>query len=64
VGIVFYSYAMAIDSVSTGPILAIYPVLVMIGGRLIMKERVSLQQYGCLIGLVVGSALIITDALG
>ena len=64
VGIVFYSYAMAIDSVSTDPILAIYPVLVMIGGRLIMKERVSLQQYGCLIGLVVGSVLIITDALG
>ena len=63
IGIVFYAYAMAIDSVSTDPILAIYPVLVMIGGRLIMKEKVSARQYACLLAVVVGSVLVIVDAL-
>lgn len=64
VGIVFYSYAMAIDSVSTDPILAVYPVFVMIGGRLIMKERLSIRQYVCLLCIVAGSVLIIVDAMG
>ena len=64
VGIVFYSYAMAIDSVSTDPILAAYPVFVMIGGRLIMKERVSIRQYVCLLCIVAGSILIIVDTMG
>lgn len=64
VGIVFYSFAMAMDSVSTDPILAVYPVLVMIGGRLIMRERVSMKQYVCLASMVAGSVLIVADALG
>ena len=64
VGIVFYSYAMAIDSVSTDSILAVYPVFVMIGGRLIMKERLSIRQYVCLLCIVAGSVLIIVDAMG
>ena len=63
VGIVFYTYAMAINSVSTDPILAVYPVLVMIGGRLFMKEKVSTKQYLCLLGAIVGSVLVIVDTL-
>ncbi len=63
IGIVFYSYAMAKDSVSTDPILATYPILVMICGHLIMKERVSIKQYLCLFSIVAGSVLIIVDTI-
>ena len=63
VGIVFYSYAMAINSVSTDPLLAIYPVFVMIGGRLFMKEKVSKAQYVFLLGIVAGSVLVIVDTV-
>ncbi len=63
VGIVFYSYAMAINSVSTDPILAAYPVLVMIGGRIFMKEKVSTLQYIFLLGIVAGSVMVIVDTL-
>lgn len=61
VGIVFYSYAMAINSVSTDPLIAIYPILVMIGGRIIMKEKVSKSQYVFLFGVIVGSIMVIVD---
>lgn len=64
VGIVFYSYAMAINSISTEPITALYPVLVMFGGRIIMKEKVSVPQYICLFTIVAGSVLVCVDALG
>ncbi len=64
VGIVVYSYAMAIDSVSTDPIIAVYPVFVMIGGRVLLKEKVSLKQYICLLSIVLGSVLIVADAFG
>ena len=63
VGIVFYSYAMAIDSISTDPLVAIYPIFVMIGGRIIMKEKVSMNQYICIIGIVIGSVLVIIDTV-
>lgn len=63
VGIVFYSYAMAMNSVSTDPILAAYPVLVMIGGRVIMKEKVSKVQYILLLGIVAGSIMVIADTV-
>ena len=63
VGIVFYSYAMAINSVSTDPILAAYPVLVMVGGRIFMKEKVSTPQYILLIGIIAGSIMVIADTL-
>lgn len=59
----FFSYAMAIDSVSTDPLLALYPVLVMIGGHVIMKERVSLKQHIYLLCIVAGSFMVIVDAL-
>lgn len=58
-GIVFYSYAMAINSVSTDPLLALYPVVVMIGGRVIMKEKISNAQYMCLLGIIAGSIMVI-----
>jgi uncharacterized membrane protein len=62
-GIVFYSYAMAINSVSTDPILAAYPVFVMIGGRVIMKEKVRAAQYVFLLGIVAGSIMVIADTV-
>jgi drug/metabolite transporter (DMT)-like permease len=63
VGIVFYSYAMAMNSVSTDPITAVYPILVMIGGRVIMKEKIGKAQYIFLLGIVVGSIMVITDTV-
>jgi len=64
VGIVFYSYAMAINSVSTDPLLAVYPVLSMIGGRVFMKEKLSTPQYICLLSIIAGSVLVIVDTVG
>ena len=63
IGIVFYSYAMAMDSVSTDPLVAVYPIFVMIGGRIFMKEKVSLNQYICLIGIITGSIMVIIDTV-
>jgi uncharacterized membrane protein len=63
VGIVFYSYAMAINPISTDPILAVYPVFVMIGGRVIMKEKVGAAQYVFLLGIVAGSIMVIADTV-
>ena len=54
---------MAINSVSTDPILAAYPVLVMVGGRIFMKEKVSTPQYILLIGIIAGSIMVIADTL-
>ena len=62
-GIVLYAYAMAINSVSTDPLLAVYPVFVMLGGRLLMKEKVSKAQYIFLLGIVVGSVLVVVDTI-
>lgn len=62
-GIVFYSYAMAINSVSTDPLLAIYPVFVMIGGRVLMKEKISTPQYICLLSIIAGSILVVVDTI-
>ncbi|MBR3243165.1 MAG: EamA family transporter [Parasporobacterium sp.] len=64
VGIVFYSFAMAMDSVSTDPVLAIYPVLVMLGGRIFMKEKLSVVQYICLFAIIAGSVLVCIGAFG
>ena len=63
IGIVFYSYAMALNSVSTDPLLAAYPVFVMIGGRVIMKEKVSAAEYLFLLGIVAGSMMVIADTV-
>lgn len=60
---VFYSYAMAMNSVSTDPLLAVYPVLVMIGGRLFMKEKVSKSQYIFLLGIIAGSVMVVVDTI-
>ncbi|MBR1659462.1 MAG: EamA family transporter [Oscillospiraceae bacterium] len=63
VGIVFYSYAMAMNSVSTDPLLALYPIFVMVGGRVILKEKVSKQQYVYLLGIIAGSVMVIADTV-
>lgn len=63
IGIVFYSYAMALDSVSTDPLLAVYPILVMIGGRILMKEKLSAAQYVLLLGIVAGSVMVIAGTV-
>lgn len=64
VGIVFYSYAMAMNSISTDPLVAAYPVFVMIGDRIILKEQLSRIQYVLLLGIVAGSVLVIIDTIG
>jgi drug/metabolite transporter (DMT)-like permease len=62
-GIVFYSYAMAMNSVSTDPLIAVYPILVMFGGHIFMKEKVSTTQYIFLLGIVAGSVMVIADTV-
>lgn len=63
IGIVFYSYAMAMNSVSTDPLLAVYPIFVMIGGRVFMKEKVSKSQYIFLLGIIAGSVMVVVDTV-
>ena len=63
VGIVFYSYAMAMNSVSTDPLIAVYPVFAMLGGRIIMKERGGTLQYLLLLGIVAGSVMVIAGTV-
>lgn len=63
IGIVLYTYAMAINSVSTDPLLAVYPVFVMLGGRAFMKEKVSKAQYVFLLGIIAGSILVVMDTI-
>ena len=63
IGIVFYSYAMAMNSVSTDPLVAVYPVFVMIGGRIIMKEKVSASQYIFLLGIIAGTVMVIAGTI-
>ena len=58
-----YGYAMAMNSVSTDPLLALYPIFVMIGGHLIMKEKVSAAQYVFLLGIVAGSVMVIAGTV-
>ena len=60
---VLYTYAMAINSVSTDPLLAVYPVFVMLGGRAFMKEKVSKAQYVFLLGIIAGSILVVMDTI-
>ncbi|MGN0115827.1 MAG: EamA family transporter [Acutalibacteraceae bacterium] len=59
IAIVFYSYAMAIDSVATDPILAVYPVLTVLFSRIVLKETLSVKQYLCLALLLLGSVIIV-----
>jgi hypothetical protein len=63
VGIVLYAYAMALNSVSTDPVIAVYPVIVMIGGRVFMKEKVSAIQYALLLGVVAGGVMVVAGTV-
>ena len=63
IGIVFYAYAMALNSVSADPLVAVYPVFVMLGGRIFMKERVGAIQYVFLLGLVAGSIMVVAGTV-
>jgi drug/metabolite transporter (DMT)-like permease len=63
VGIVLYSYAMAMNSISTDPLLALYPIFAMIGGRILLKEKVSRLQYMYLIGIVAGSVMVVVATM-
>jgi drug/metabolite transporter (DMT)-like permease len=50
-------------SVSTDPIVATYPILVMPGGRVLMRERLGAAQYALLLGIVSGSILIVAGTI-
>ncbi len=63
VGIVCYSYAMAINSISTDPLLALYPIASMLGGRFILKEKIDKMQCVLLVGVVVGSVMVVADTV-
>ena len=54
---------MAMNSVSTDPLIAAYPVFVMLGGRFIMKEKLSTPQYLFLFGIIAGSILVVLDTV-
>lgn len=43
VAIVFYAYAIALDSVATDPVLAVYPIISVVISRLLLKEKLSLK---------------------
>lgn len=51
------------NSVSTDPLIAAYPVFVMLGGRFIMKEKLSTPQYLFLFGIIAGSILVVLDTV-
>ena len=59
VAIVCYAYAMALDSVATDPILAVYPMITVLLSRIILKEKLSLKQYLCLALMFAGSIIIV-----
>lgn len=59
IAIVFYSYAMALDSVATDPILAVYPMITVLLSRIVLKEKLSVKQYLCLALLLAGSGIIV-----
>lgn len=63
IAIVSYSYAMAIDSVATDPILAVYPVITVLLSRILLKEKLSKKQYLCLVLLLVGSFMIVIEQI-
>ncbi|MCR4617993.1 MAG: EamA family transporter, partial [Lachnospiraceae bacterium] len=48
---------------STDPLLAAYPVFVMLGGRLFLKEKINKSQYIFLFGIILGSVMIIADTI-
>ena len=54
---------MAINSISTDALLAAYPLLVMAAGRVIMKEKLSSEQYIFLFGIAAGSIMVISDTI-
>lgn len=59
VAIVFYAYAMSLDSVSTDPILAIYPVLTVLLAKVILKEELKKSQLFCILLMITGSILMV-----
>ena len=57
--IVIYAYAMALDSVATDPVLAVYPVITVLLSRILLKEKLSVRQYLCLSLILIGSIVIV-----
>lgn len=57
IGIVCYSYAMALDSVSTDPLLAIYPVLTVLLAKVFLKEKLTSGQHVCILLMIFGSVM-------
>lgn len=59
VGIVCYAYAMAIDSVSTDPILAVYPVITVLLSKILLHEKLTAKQYICIFIMILGSVMMV-----
>ncbi|MGN1231557.1 MAG: EamA family transporter [Anaerotignum sp.] len=59
VALVFYAYAMAIDSVATDPVLSAYPIMAVVLSRILLKEKLSIKQYLCLACIISGTLIIL-----
>lgn len=57
-GQIFYVYAMAKNPVLAAPMIACYCIVSVILGRIVLKEKLKLSQYICVIWVIIGIALL------
>ena len=57
-GQVFYVYAMARNPVLSAPMVACYCIVSVLLGRIVLKEKLKLAQYVCVIIVIAGIALL------
>lgn len=58
VGNIFFAFAIGINPILTPPFATTYFIFTILGARLFLKERMSRQQYLCLLILSVGILLL------
>lgn len=57
-GQIFYVFAMAKNPVLAAPMIACYCIVSVILGRIVLKEKLKLSQYICVIWVIIGIALL------
>lgn len=57
-GQIFYVYAMARNPIVAAPMVASYCIVSMILSRIFLKEKLKIQQYACIIVVVVGIVML------
>ena len=64
-GQVFYVYAMAANPVLAAPMIASYCIVSVLLSRVILKEKLKVSQYACVIAVIVGIVILgISEGLG